>query len=94
MMRARRGPGAATHGPRDGGLGGGGHPVADRDPIDKGKVNEVVFSLLDHLDEWYGHDAEIGHVLVVARVREGERLGGWTGVEPIGKAGPPSLGGG
>jgi hypothetical protein len=49
--------------------------VADHDPIDKGKVNEVVFDLLDHLDEWYGHDAEIGHVLVVAQVTDagGER---------------------
>ena len=44
--------------------------MADRDPIDKGKVNEAVFGLLDHLDEWYGHDAEIGHVLVVARVTD------------------------
>ena len=58
-----------------GGLGGGGCSVADRDPLDKGKVNEVVFGLLDHLDEWYGHDAEIGHVLVVVRVTDanGER---------------------
>ena len=49
--------------------------MADHDPIDKGKVNEVVFDLLDHLDEWYGPDAEIGHVLVVARVTDagGER---------------------
>jgi hypothetical protein len=75
LMRTWRGPGVAAHGPRDGGLGGGGHPVADRDPIDKGKVNEVVFDLLDHLDEWYGQDAEIGHLLVVARVTDagGER---------------------
>jgi hypothetical protein len=42
--------------------------MTDHDPIDKGKINEVVFDLLDHLDEWYGPDAEIGHVLVVARV--------------------------
>jgi len=41
-----------------------------RDPIDKGRVNEVVFDLLDHLDEWYGQDAEIGHLLVVARVKD------------------------
>jgi hypothetical protein len=43
--------------------------VADRDPIDKGKVNEAVFGLLDHLDEWYGH------VLVVVRATDadGER---------------------
>ena len=46
--------------------------MADHDPIDKGKVNEVVFDLLDHLDEWYGHDAEIGHVLVVARVTDAD----------------------
>jgi hypothetical protein len=46
--------------------------VADRDPIDKGKVNEAVFGLLDHLDEWYGHDAEIGHVLVVVRATDAE----------------------
>jgi hypothetical protein len=44
--------------------------VADLDPIDKGKVNEVAFDLLDHLDEWYGQDAEIGHLLVVARVTD------------------------
>ncbi len=44
--------------------------MADHDPIDKGKVNEVVFDLLDHLDEWYGHDAEIGHVLVVVRATD------------------------
>ena len=44
--------------------------MAEHDPIDKGKVNEVVFDLLDHLDEWYGHDAEIGHLLVVARVTD------------------------
>ncbi len=44
--------------------------MADLDPIDKGKVNGVVFGLLDHLDEWYGHDAEIGHVVVVARVTD------------------------
>jgi hypothetical protein len=44
--------------------------VADLDPIDKGKVNEVVFGLLDHLDEWYGPDAEIEHVLVVVRVTD------------------------
>ncbi len=44
--------------------------MADVGPIDKGKVNEVVFDLLDHLDEWYGQDAEIGHVLVVARVTD------------------------
>jgi hypothetical protein len=44
--------------------------VADLDPIDKGKVNEVVFELLDHLDEWYGQDAEIGHLLVVVRVTD------------------------
>ncbi len=42
----------------------------DHDPIDKGKVNEVVFDLLDHLDEWYGQDAEIGHLLVVVRVTD------------------------
>ncbi len=49
--------------------------MADLDPIDKGKVNGVVFDLLDHLDEWYGQDAEIGHLLVVARVTDagGER---------------------
>ena len=48
-------------------------------PIDKGKVNEVAFDLLDHLDEWYGSDAEIGHLLVVARVTDasGDR---WTDV--------------
>ena len=44
--------------------------MADRDPVDKGKVNEVVFGLLDHLDEWYGHDAEIEHVLMVVRVTD------------------------
>ena len=44
--------------------------MADRDPIDKGKVNEVVFDLLDHLDEWYGPGAEIGRVLVVAQVTD------------------------
>jgi hypothetical protein len=44
----------------------------DHDPIDKGKVNEIVFDLLDHLDEWYGSDAEIGHVLVVARVTDAD----------------------
>ena len=44
--------------------------MADLDPIDKGKVSGVVFDLLDHLDEWYGHDAEIGHVLVVVRVTD------------------------
>ena len=42
----------------------------DIDPIDKGKVTGVVFDLLDHLDEWYGQDAEIGHVLVVVRVTD------------------------
>ena len=42
----------------------------DHNPIDKGMVNEVVFDLLDHLDEWYGQDAEIGHVLVVVRVTD------------------------
>ncbi len=42
----------------------------DHDPIDKGKVNEVVFDLLDHLDEWYGQDDEIEHVLVLVRVTE------------------------
>ena len=49
--------------------------MADLDPIDKGKVNGAVFDLLDHLDEWYGPDAEIGHVLMVARVTDadGER---------------------
>ena len=44
--------------------------MADLDPIDKGKVNGVVFDLLDHLDEWYGQDAEIEHLLVVARVTD------------------------
>ncbi len=44
--------------------------MADLDPIDKGKVNGAVFDLLDHLDEWYGPDAEIGHVLVVVRVMD------------------------
>jgi hypothetical protein len=44
--------------------------VAGLGPIDKGKVSEVAFDLLDHLDEWYGHDAEIGHVLVVVRVTD------------------------
>lgn len=44
--------------------------MTDHDPIDKGKVNGVVFDLLDHLDERYGHDAEIGHVLVVVRVTD------------------------
>ena len=44
--------------------------MAYYDPIDKGKVNGVVFDLLDHLDEWYGHDAEIEHVLVVVRVTD------------------------
>jgi hypothetical protein len=44
--------------------------VADRDPIDKGKVNEAVFDLLDHLDEWYGRGAEIEHVLVVVRATD------------------------
>ena len=47
-----------------------GGSVADHDPIDKGKVTGVVFDLLDHLDEWYGQDAEIGHVLVVVRVTD------------------------
>ena len=46
--------------------------MADRDPIDKGKVNGVVFDLLDHLDEWYVQDAEIGHVLMVARVTDAD----------------------
>jgi len=46
--------------------------VADHDPVDKGKVNEVVFGLLDHLDEWYGHDAEIEHVLMVVRVTDAD----------------------
>jgi hypothetical protein len=46
--------------------------VADRDPIDKGKVNGVVFDLLDHLDEWYGQADEIGHVLVVVRVTDSD----------------------
>jgi hypothetical protein len=46
--------------------------VADLDPIDKGKVNGVVFGLLDHLDEWYGHDAEIEHVLMVVRVTDAD----------------------
>jgi hypothetical protein len=46
--------------------------MTDHDPIDKSKVNEVVFDLLDHLDEWYGPDAEIGHVLVVARVTDAD----------------------
>jgi hypothetical protein len=44
--------------------------MTDHDPIDKGKVNEAVFGLLDHLDEWYGADAEIGHVLVVVRATD------------------------
>ena len=44
--------------------------MAEHDPIDKGKVNGVVFDLLDHLDEWYGHDAEIDHVLVVVRATD------------------------
>ena len=44
--------------------------VAGLGPIDKGKVSEVAFDLLDHLDEWYGPDAEIEHVLVVVRVRD------------------------
>ena len=44
--------------------------MTDHDPIDKGKVNGVVFDLLDHLDEWYGHDARIEHVLVVVRVMD------------------------
>ncbi len=49
--------------------------MSDHNTIDKGKVNEVVFDLLDHLDEWYGQDAEIEHLLVVARVTDagGER---------------------
>jgi hypothetical protein len=46
--------------------------VADLDPIDKGKVNGAVFDLIDHLDEWYGCDAEIGHVLMVARVTDAD----------------------
>lgn len=49
--------------------------MADLDPIDKGKVNGAVFDLIDHLDEWYGCDAEIGHVLMVARVTDAD--GGW-----------------
>jgi len=44
--------------------------VIEHDPIDKGKVNGVVFDLLDHLDEWYGPDAEIGHVMVVVRATD------------------------
>ncbi len=44
--------------------------MADLGPIDKGKLTGVVFDLLDHLDEWYGPDAEIGHVLVVVRVTD------------------------
>ena len=40
------------------------------DPIDKGRVNGVVFDLLDHLDEWYGRGAEIEHVLVVVRATD------------------------
>ncbi len=44
--------------------------MTDHDPIDKGKVNEAVFDLLDHLDDWYGQDAEIEHVLVVVRVTD------------------------
>ncbi len=49
--------------------------MAGLDPVDKGKVNEVVFDLLDHLDEWYGQDAEIGHLVVVVRATDagGER---------------------
>lgn len=49
--------------------------MAEHDPIDKGKVNEVVFDLLDHLDEWYGPEAEIRHLVVVAQVTDagGER---------------------
>ena len=49
--------------------------MSDHDTIDKGKVAGVVFDLLDHLDEWYGPDAEIGHVLMVVRVTDadGER---------------------
>ncbi len=46
--------------------------MADLDPVDKGKVNEVVFDLLDHLDEWYDNDAEIGHLLVVVRVTDAD----------------------
>ena len=46
--------------------------MADHDPIDKGKVNGVVFDLLDHLDEWYGPDAEIRHLLVVVRVTDAD----------------------
>ena len=53
-------------------LGGGGYPVSDHDPNDKGKVNGVVFDLLDHLDEWYGQADEIGHVLVVVRVTDSD----------------------
>ena len=63
--------------------------MADLDPIDKGKVNEVVFDLLDHLDEWYGPGAEIGHLLVVPRATDagGGRSAGEAG---RGTAGEPS----
>ena len=44
--------------------------MAAIDPIDKGMVNEAVFDLLDHLDEWYDQDAEIGHVMVVVRATD------------------------
>ena len=44
--------------------------MTDHDPIDKGKVTGVVFDLLDHLDEWYGPDAEIRHLLVIVRVTD------------------------
>ncbi len=46
--------------------------MTDHNPIDKGKVNEVAFDLLDHLDEWYDNDAEIGHLLVVVRVTDAD----------------------
>ncbi|MDQ3316707.1 MAG: hypothetical protein M3522_05160 [Actinomycetota bacterium] len=60
--------------------------MADLDPIDKGKVNEVVFDLLDHLDEWYGPDAEIGHVLVVVRVTD---AGGCRCTDVVSSPGTP-----
>jgi hypothetical protein len=55
--------------------------MTEYDPIDKGKVNEAVFDLLDHLDEWYGRGAEIEHVLVGVRVTD-EGGGRCTDVVP------------
>jgi hypothetical protein len=58
----------------------------EHDPIDKGKVNGVVFDLLDHLDEWYERGAEIEHVLVVVRATN---AGGVRCTDVVTSAGTP-----